>query len=340
MTVNAYLTIYFLALIFACFSINIRENYFFAFWLATTMTLSFLIREVDGDPEADIEKYIAIIMDSEWNWTPNYIREFIFWGYFRIINFIMPNRVLLMMGMDLTLFLLLYKSLNLIRIKYFIGIDSKSIRYMYFAILFFFPYYMGMHLHYRQIFACIVFVIALGCAKENTFTSLIILLVSLLIHNVVFIFIPMFFLLGRSIFIKFFGGILIFLMPFLLLIMEKSDNEYIMRHDINYAPTLATYFLIFFILQIFFIFCIEKFVLLNKRNSIILRILLPLLILYSISYIFLERSLSIERVGLFIFAIIYPFLIYYIDTIFLNKKFFRFLFINFSILPMFIFYSF
>jgi hypothetical protein len=339
MIINIYLIIYSISIIFACSNIKMHENSFFAFWLTVAVILSFFVRMTTGDPNSDIEKYIGIIQGEDFFWAPSYIREFIFWGYARVVNHIIPDRVYFMMAMDVTLFLLLYKSFNLIRDKYFIAIDSKQIRYIYFGALFFFPYYLGMHLHYRQIFACTIFVIALGYAEKNKFIGIIILAISMLVHNIVFVLSPIFFLLRKDITSKFFGIILICVMPILLTLMQDSDNDYIKRHDINYRFTLANWFLAYFILQLLIISYIENYVIKRNTKLLILRLLLIVLILYTISYIFLESALSVERIGLFIFAIIYPFLVYYIEITFTNKFFFRFLYINFSVLPVIFFYN-
>jgi hypothetical protein len=334
-----YIIIFALTLIFAFVNIKMRENYFFILWLTVAISLSFIIRMNVGDPNSDIEKYVAIFGGENFTWTPNYIREFIFWGYARVINFITPNRLFLLMGMDLTLFLLLYKSFNLIRIKYYKSLDAKSIRFIYFGALIFFPYYLGMHLQYRQIFACTIFIIALGCTEKNIFLSALILLISLLTHNIVFILTPIFFMLRRDVISKYLGIILVCLMPLALIFMENSDNEYIRRHDIRYSAKLATTFLLYFAAQFLSIVYIENIVLSRNGKLIIIKILSSSLMLYLASYFFLESALSIERIGLFIFAIIYPFLAYYIEVTFINKKFFRFLFINISIIPIITFYN-
>lgn len=334
-----YIIIYSLTLIFASVNIKMRESYFFILWLTIAISLSFIIRINEGDPNSDIEKYVAIIGSEDFTWTPNYIREFVFWGYAKVINFLIPNRLYFLMAIDLTLFLLLYKSFNLIRIKYFIGLDAKSIRFMYFGALIFFPYYLGMQLQYRQIFACIVYIIALGCMVKNAFLNALILLISFLIHNITFILSPIFFLLRRDLISKYLGIILVCLMPFALILMQNSDNQYLMRHDIRYSQKLATAFLLYFTVQFLSIFFIENIILSGNRKLVVIKISLLSLIIYFVSYIFLESSLSIERIGLFIFAVLYPFLVYYIEVSFVNKIIFRFLFINISIIPIIIFYN-
>ena len=130
-------------------------------------------------------------------------------------------------------------------------------------------------------------------------------------------------------------------MPLALSFTENSTLAYLVRENVNYKATLAYIFLFFLYLIVALVFILNNFKTPNRYNkygafSIYLFIVS---IIYGICFYNLNSTLSIERIAIFIFALIFPLLAYYIEDRFSDKVVTRLLFFNIAILPLFVFYT-
>ncbi len=340
MRFEAYIIMYLLATLFAVVHFKIKENYFFLFWLTVALGLSIVIRSTVGEEGSDIEIYIAIMSSLDWTWTPVYMREFMFWSLTRYLYSIVEDRVIVFVLLDAILFCLLFKGFNLIRIKYFINIDASNIRYIYFGLFLFFPYLIGMNGQYRQLFASAIFICALGyTVNNNLIKSTIMLAIAFLVHNVIALFIPLILLATNKLKYRFLAIVIFLFMPLLLTFSEQSDSEWITRHGIYYKATLAYAFLTFFCYLLLMIVLFDNFFRFNKKHDVFIVSLFGLVVTYIISFISLGSSLTIERIGLFIFTLLFPLLAYYLEDSLSNKKIVRVAYINISIIPIIVFYN-
>ena len=344
MELAIYILIYILTIIFIIFPKIIIEKYFPVFWFIIASGLSIIIRSSIGEAHVniDITSYVGQMQGEDFIWAPNYLREFLFWYPWRSLYNLLKNDFLVFVIYDLILFILLYKGFTLNRKGFFPNIDKSNTRYIFFALFLFFPYTVGMHASYRQFMATVFFICAIGYTANNKlYKGIIISLITLFIHNSVAIFAPLLFFMSNKLKYKSLSIILIIVMPLAITIPENTAIVYLMRDNVHYKGTLAYTFLFFLYLIVGLVFILNNFKTPNRYNkyrafSIYLFIVS---IIYGICFYNLNSILSIERIAIFIFALIFPLLAYYIEDRFSNKVVTRLLFFNIAILPLFIFYT-
>lgn len=344
MELAIYILIYILTIILIIFPKIIREKYFPILWFFIAYGLSIIIRSSigDGNVNDDILVYTNGMKGVNFIWTPNYLREFIFWYPFRSLYNLFKNEFLVWGIYDSITFILLYKGFTLNRKGFFPNINNYNTRYIFFALFLFFPYTVGMHVIYRQLIATVFFMCAIGyTVNKKLYIGFLIFLISIFIHNSVAIFTPLILFMSNRLKYKSLSIILIIVMPLALSFSENTTLAYLARENIYYKETLTYTFLFFLYFIIGLVFILNNFKTPNRYNnySAFSIYLFIVSIIYGISFYNLNSSLSIERIAIFIFAIIFPLLAYYIEDRFSNKVVTRLLFFNIAILPLFIFYT-
>ena len=307
MTTNLYFIIYCLAIILLINHKVVPVKLFKYFWVICALVFSYIIRrDIAIEEDGDIAVYANYMIDDYFDWgSPKFLREFLFWSLVRTIQSITQDINASFMVLDLILFILIYLSFNSMRNKYFPKVAKENTHYLCFACLIFFPYLVGFNLLYRQLFASLIFIYALGLTAQNRNTAIFLFIVSGFFHNVIFLFAPILLRESNIKFYKYISVLLLALVPLGLIISETSEAEFLMRHEIYYANKLSVVilFAIGFITVIgITINRLSRKAIINKNNNF-LYIYLFLIILFS--FTFLERSLSTERIGQLIFCVLF-----------------------------------
>ena len=342
MELAAYIFLYLLTTTFAIFPKILKEKNFFIFWFVVVIGTSIIIRSTIGEMDGDIEAYVTIMSTFNWNWTPNLIREFIFWSSVQFLYSIFNNGIVVFVILDFILFALLYLGFNLNKKRFFPNIDNFNTRYIFFGLFLFFPYVVGMHSLYRQLFATALFICAIGyTTNQKLFKSFIFLVISIFVHNLTAVFSPLLLFMTNKLKYKSLSVVVLFIMPSALFFSENTNNEYIVRHDIYYGATLTYTFLFFLYFIVIAVLILNIFKTPNRKNKhgTFSVYLLIVAIIYGISFYSLNSSLSIERFAIFIFSLIFPLIAYYIEDRFSDKIITRLVYFNIAILPIFIFYN-
>ncbi len=301
------------------------------------MCLSLIIRSSIGETEsADIDGYIINMSSIPGeNVSFNYLlREFIFWFGIRFLYSILGDGALVFVCLDFILYILIYKSFSLCRKAFYPQIDQKDINYLFFAVLLFFPYVMGMHNTYRQILASTVFLVSIGLiGNRKPIKGYLTSLVAVFIHNASGMFLPLLMVTTKNKFFQYSSFLLIIPIVIFLTGVSDSSSGFIAREgSIEIGRTISYMYLIIFALLYGALFSLE----LNakkKENSSLLGIFLILLIIYSFSVSFVSSEQA-QRISFYVFSMLFPFLGYYCFIRFKPRILSSFIFFHLSLLPL------
>lgn len=324
-----YIIIYFIT-IFLIINPSKKQNFIYFVWLIIQLILCYSIQSTIGEEDSDLEKYVALIQSDNFIWSPNLIREFLFWTLTRFFYSLFNDRniTFLLINLIFSYFILKgFKNLN----------KSNDNLYLLFGFLLFFPFLNGIHIIYRQFISMTIFLFSLSCFHNNkNLMGVIVFIISFLFHNITLLFLPVIFFSFKKIYNKYLFLCGLIILPYALQIVESSQNEFIYRHDINYLPTLSIAYMFAFVTLIFLILII------NYQNNINLdyfnKVVLILSIIYLISFFSLTSNLTIERIGIFAIGLIYFYLGFYINR-FKNKVFMKLIFFHISLIPLLTFYN-
>ena len=337
-----YLFAYLFTLFFIFFPKLITGKAFFIFWYSFSVCLSIIIRSSIGiEDSADIDGYI-VNMQSE-NIIPYFLREPIFWFGIRFLYGILGSGIYVFILLDALLFLLIYFGFNLCRRAFYPKLNTSNLHYLYFAVFLFFPYVMGMHNIYRQIFATAVFVVSIGLigngkTLKGYFTSLI----AVLIHNPVAFFLPLLIMSMKKSSYKYFAFIVLALMLSFFQAIQQSGSSllyaYFLREDsLSIGDNIAYLYLVslFVILGIVLLF---EFQIKEKSDSFFVSMLLISTILYTYTA-FLFGSEQSQRFVFYIFAILFPFFGFYFESRFKPIILSRLIFFHVALAPLILIYN-
>jgi hypothetical protein len=179
----------------------IPARLFFLFWLTVMVCLSLSIRwpfiltdQLFG--ESDLTA-IVYNMQEPSGYISYYLREPVFWFGIQFLYNVIGNPGLVMVVMDIFIFFIFYKSIVLFQNYFSKHINFHNVKYLYFGAFIIYPYIVGMHNHYRQIMAVTIAMYAIGLTKKKTLKSILVFLISMLIHNSTILLLPILFLLGN-----------------------------------------------------------------------------------------------------------------------------------------------
>ncbi len=334
-----YVLIYICAVYFSIFPYVIKEKYFFILWITITMMLSYALR-IKYDPSivSDISIYGSLMRVDV---IPNvFYREFIFFfGMKYLYNFI-GNEIYVFITFDLITFILLYKGLLLIKKGMFEKIHNQNIFYMYFGILLFFPFVMGIHTLLRQLMAVVLFFNAFGliCNKKY-FLGLLIFLIAFFVHNSTIYFLPAILFIIEKPGMKTYS--VIFLISILIVnsMLPSSTNELFYRdyrtNTEGYKITLAY---IYSLLSIFILLTIIEVTNGRGRKMYLVWTTLMLILIYFSSLDAFSSGIS-QRVAFLVYSYLFPIIVYYIELNFKQKIIMRIVYLNVSILPIIIIHN-
>ena len=189
---SIYLSIYLMTVYLIFKPIKLHKKYFFILWYIALILLTYAIQSVVGNYDTDLEKYMLLFQLEDFVWTPQYVREPLFWFLGRFVYSIVNDRNITFFILNSMLAVVLYKgftsNLNWISKK-----NDDTVGYVLFGYLLFFPFLVGMHALYRQFFSMALFICAVGYAgNHKLFKASVLFLFSVLFHNMAILFTPLF----------------------------------------------------------------------------------------------------------------------------------------------------
>jgi len=325
-----YIIIYFITIILIIKPINKRQPLIFFLWISLLLFLCYVIQSTVSDPDSDLEKYASIFKSDKFVWNPNLLREFLFWGLTRFLYSLFQDR-------NIT-FLILNLFFSAMILKGFINYKNTNDNlYLLFGFLLFFPFLNGIHVVYRQLIAMSIMFFSLSCFYNNrNLLGSFSFIVSFLFHNLTLLFFPLIFFSFKKFYNKYLMFLGLLILPLALRLTETSQNEFLIRHDINYLPTLSIAYLFIFLLLLFLILIINYNN--NIKSDYFNKLIFILLLINIISFFALLSNLTIERIGIFSIAFIYFYTGFYINR-FKNKVFVKLTFFHICLIPLLTFYN-
>lgn len=333
-----YLLAYVLVIWFIFFPTSISRRTFFIFWYFFSICLSLIIRSSIGSEEsADIDGYITNMSNDAI--IPYFLREPVFWFGIRFLYDIVGNGIAVFVILDSLLFMLIYYGFNLCRKAYYPNISSFYMRYLYFAVLLFFPYVMGMHNIYRQIIATSIFIISIGLVgNSKTFRGYLASLIAVLIHNPVAIFLPVLVMSMKSSFYKYLSLIVLVLIGIFFQAIIQIDSAFISREgSIDIGSNIAYLYLIS-LYTILGVVLLTEFNTKDRANSFLVSILIIFVVIYTYST-FTFSSEQSQRFVFYIFGILFPFFGFYFESRFKPTILSRLIFFHVSLTPLILIYN-
>ena len=329
-----YLLIYLLALYFSLTPHKLNKKVFFVVWFIISMVLSFLVRNsYDLNVESDFLQYSRVMEMTE---MPLFFyREFIFIYGIQILYKITGNPIAVFIILDFLFYIMLYKGILLIKKELFPGINNSSMYYIYFSILLFFPIVLGFHTTYRQVFSTALAMLAYGFYINNfKRKGLLYFIISFFIHNSSIFFLPIFFLANKNKFSKLLSLITLISIVFINITIAESTNELLVRDftSTKEGANITLMYIYTLLLINIFIWLTEMYF--SKIRKIYFTwIILFICVIYYSSVIGFSSGVS-QRVAFISFTFVYLIVGLYLELIFKQKKFVRFIFINLSLLPL------
>lgn len=339
--------IYSLTMLCALSSNFFKDRMIVIAWFFVMLCYSYSLRiNIHGDLEG-----LSILMQQPWlnttydqagsegylkKFFPHYAREFIFWYSLRILYLVTNNVQVVFMIMDFLIFLAIYRGFTLIRDGFFpLTSYNSGTKYMLFGCMLFFPYLMGIDLLYRQFFATVVALCAIGyAAKNESSKGLFSFAIAFFIHNSIFLLAPLFLFLINRYYSRYVSLILLIVFPLLIIFILNSDSGWFLRSAFEIGERIAYIHLLGFIITLIGIIILNRL----SENQV-LSVSTMILVLMFCGVVLVTPSGSAERVAFIIWTVLYPLLAFYMDEIFKKSKLMRLAFIHISLAPLFIQYN-
>lgn len=342
-----YLAAYFFTIFFIFFPKIVTGKTFFIFWYSFSLCLSIIIRSSIGVVDsADIDGYM-ISMQGE-DIIPYFLREPIFWFGIRFLYGIMGNGIYVFIFLDALLFLIIFYGFDLCRRAFYPYLKASKLHYLYFAVFLFFPYVMGMHNIYRQIFATAVFILAIGLiGNHKAIRGYITSLLAVLIHNPAAFFLPLLILSMKKNIFKYSAFIVLALILFSFQAIQQAGSSlfyaYFLRASSStgeiagIGDNIAYLYLISLYVLLVIVFLIE-FKIQDKSNTHFISMFLILILFYSyVAFSFAPEQA--QRFVFYIFGILFPFFGFYFESRFKPIILSRLVFFHVSLAPLILIYN-
>lgn len=274
---------------------------------------------------ASVRMYLQgdiIVYSNSFSYTSTsfyYVREPVVWLGGRFLYEIIGNSNAVFFVFDFLSGLILWSAL----LKF--GVP----RYVFFGILLFFPFVLGMQNIYRQHLSVIFLIFAVFAAKEKEFwKSLLSFGFACLTHNAAAVFLPV--LVVRRFGFKNFKYFLSIVIAFLGIIFgAESKSMSAIGADLGQA-----YFGV--ILLFLFIYVLLDFGRVRYFQREKYFIIITFLIIVFISQFYLGGS-GKERLAMMVLMVLYPYIAILIEAKFSNPVILRMLYVNFGFIPLFLF---
>jgi len=297
-----------------------KEKSFFWLWFLVAIATSFIVRT--SGLESDMVDY-AILMKVDYM-TPYYLREPLVWFSHRYIYTILNDEILTIIVTDIVSFILLYKAIKL-QTNYFSRdrfgeiVKVINVRYAYFSLFLFYPYLVGFQVTYRQYFAEIIILCAIGYMQNNKISKgFFLFLLAVLSHNVAFFSLPIIIFFSKIKFYKIISIAALLISPIIMWMSITIENDiHIKKSNIYIGENIDELYIALFAF-IFFIFVAAN--LINKHKKDIA------FIVYGFVTVFMATSTSIilssgtsERFAIFFLALIYIPIVIFVELRISNK---------------------
>jgi len=266
------------------------------------------------------------------------LREFIFWFGIRFLHNIIGDGATVFVFLDLILYLLIYRGFSLCKKAFYPQLDQANIQYLFFAVLLFFPYVLGMHNTYRQILAATVFLISIGLiGNRKTIKGYLVSLVAVFIHNASGLFLPLLMITTKSKFIQYSSFLMLIPVIIFLLTVSDSNSDFITREGFEIGQTIKYMYLIVFTFLLGALLFLELKI--EKRKN---KIFVGLFFISYVIYLFTVFSISSEqaqRLSFYIFCMLFPFMGYYCSDRFKPRIITNLIFFHLSLAPLLLIYN-
>lgn len=329
-----YVLIYFFTLYFIINPTIHNKKYFFILWISISVMLSIIIRsKTDPTADTDLGHYARIMMADEIPFV--FYREFVFNLGSRFLYKIIGDVKSVFILLDFITYILLFNGLLLIRRGFFSNVKRYNIYYVFFGILLFFPYVMGIHNILRQLIAVVFIMNAFGyIGNKKYLRGLTVFFISFFIHNAMFYFLPVLLLTMGKPMAKKLSVISLLFIVFFNSYITTSSNELLYRafkldeegHNIILLYSYSLYGILLFL-------TIMEMHYKKVRKLLLVWIVLILNIIY-LSALSSFSSGMAQRVAFLVLLFLYPILAFYIELVFKQKMLLRIVFFHLSILPL------
>jgi len=318
-------------------NVKLNPKLFFYFWMIVSIVMSIIVRmpEFYGDIEAMTYITMRELLPGESDFFQGmtgsiYYREPIVWYSLRFIYILFGSEFLPFLILDSITFIFLFKAVSL---QKYVLKNTIDFKYIYFAVLLFFPFVIGFHAVYRQYVATIFILCAMGYAgKNNLLISFIFFLLSVLSHNAAVLFLPLLLYLSNSRIYKILAFATMPLIPiffyFRNYIQELSGLSSKVEHSIG--TSIGWLYTGVFGFLLIFVLCLNLVRL--GRNDRIFVFILSFFVWLSSSAAFILNTAASERLGFLMFGLMYPLFLIYLDYRLSNKLLIRVLGIIITIL--------
>ena len=337
MEIYIYIFIYITTMVFILMPKIIKsETFFFIFWFLVCVAFGSYLIIIALSSDGDIASYAANMKNDLFLASDN--REFIYWHGSKYLYSMLNDPSLVFLVWNLILYSVLYKGFLLIHRGFHPGADFANMRYMFFGFLLFFPVIVGMHGMYRQLLASVFFLLAIGYVSNYKFLrGYIYVFLAIFIHNVVALFLPLLLFMRRELRYKITSVVMMAIMPFALIFVEKSNDPLLSRTVYNIGNSI--HYLYFFVF-----FCIFLIVLLIEKNKVkannrVLNYVFTVFTIYTIAVFSLDSSLNAERIAFVSLILIYPIGVYYVDKSFSNKVAIKAIYFHALLAPLILHYD-
>ena len=296
--------------------ILIKKYIFFVLWGSTYIGLALIVRtKYDTDIITYVESMLSYSKDFY------YIREPVVWLGQRYLYAIIKNSQLVFIIYDVIGGLFLYRALRNLNVP----------NYVFYSIIVFFPFILGMQNVYRQWLSVIIFLYAFSLNYTNSTKakSLLFYIISVLTHNAVAIFLPLLFLHKKYNNYKLLW--LISLVVSLLGIYFGAETKSISNKGLDLG---LAYLIVISFCLVMLIYATHGKINSSNVYSYLYFLSLIIILLFSISYLSIIAG---ERIALFSYMLMYPVLALIIEKNFNQVIFLRILFVNLGFLPIFFF---
>lgn len=266
-----------------------KERYFFLIWFSIYFSLSLIVRE---NLLGDIATYAKLMDNPKFIIHASeiyYLKEPVVWLGQRFLFYIFQNARLVFISTDIFVGLVLYSALKNLRVP----------QYIYFSILIFFPFVIGMQMIYRQWVSSIFFLYAFSFVWDSkNLKAFFVYFLSILSHNMSSIFFAILFIQRKRSF-----GNIIWIFSLLISILGVYIGSNINIPVESGADLSLGY--------IFLIFSFILFLIIIDRNIIKkirikeYKLIISLLTISFFAFIF-NGSVATERISMFSLLLIYP----------------------------------
>lgn len=335
-----YLLIYMITVMLIIDSRIIPSRLFFLIWFTVMVCLSLSIRWRmihDGQllGEGDLSAFV-LNMRLESNFVNYHFREPLFWLGINYLYKIIGNPGLVFVVTDVILFLTFYKSVSLLQSMFSKPIKFENLKYLYFGAFLFYPYFTGMHNHYRQILAMTVVMCAIGLSAKDSRKSLFVFLISISIHNAMLMLYPILLLAKKSKKMRqllFMGVLAIILILFLPLYLRDEIIRRLLEVGTSDTVSVRNEIYLYVLIFVTFFIIILEYTTKGRVQKQLITVTIFLTIIYFCGFWFFPNHAA-SRVFFMVLTLLYLLIGIYIETKFKTGLTVRLFYLHLSLVPL------